>query len=93
LPAGAHQRPIEPVTSSRMLPGHEGEWWLAGPDGSIHLITADGTLFDSFFYGEALSGIAASKLGEAAVLLISTEDGLTAWEVTAPQSAGRSREY
>jgi hypothetical protein len=93
LPAGAHQRPIEPVTSSRMLPGHEGEWWLAGPDGSIHLITADGTLFDSFFYGQALSGIAASKLGEAAALLIATEDGLTAWEVTVPQPAGRSREY
>ena len=76
-----------------MLSGHDGEWWLAGPDGSIHLITADGKLFDSFFYGQALSGIAAGKLGDAAVLLVAAEDGLTAWEVTAPEATKRGREY
>jgi AhpC/TSA family len=81
LPAGMHQRPIEPVTSSRMLPGHKGEWWLAGPDGSIHLITADGRLFDSFHYGVPLTGIAAGKLGQRAVLFIATDQGLEAWKV------------
>ena len=60
LPLGVHQAPIEAVASSRILPGHTGEWWLAGPDGSIHLITADGLLFDSFYCGAALTGIAAT---------------------------------
>jgi hypothetical protein len=81
LPAGMHQRPIEPVATSHIFPGHSGEWWLAGPDGSIHLITDDGQLFDSFYYGASLTGIAAGKLGQRPILLVATDDGLAAWKV------------
>jgi hypothetical protein len=93
LHAGVHQRPIEPITSSQILPGHQGEWWLAGPDGSIHAITEDGQLFDSFYYGASLSGIAAGKLGEQAVLLVATDNGLAAWEVLPTAAPKRSREF
>jgi hypothetical protein len=92
LPAGVHQKPIEAITSSHVLPGHQGEWWLAGPDGSIHLITEDGELFDSFHYGEVLTGLAALKLGDRAVLLIATDSGLAAWEIRASQEAKAGRE-
>ena len=51
LPKGPHQRPIDTVTSSNLLPGRQGEWWLAAPDGSIHVISEDGDFHDSFFYG------------------------------------------
>jgi hypothetical protein len=93
LPAGAHQKPIEPITSSHVLPGHEGEWWLAGPDGSIHLVTEDGRFFDSFHHGAALTGFAAGKLGERSVLLVSTDEGLAAWELKLPTEAKRRREF
>ena len=75
------------------MPGHQGEWWLAGPDGSIHVISEDGQLFDSFYYGASLSGIAAGKLGERAVLLVATEEGLAAWEIEAPSTSKRRREF
>jgi hypothetical protein len=81
LPAGVHVRPIEPVTSSQLITGHAGEWWLAGPDGSVHVITEDGELFDSFHYGAALTGIAAGKLGGKPVLIVASDGGVEAWEV------------
>jgi hypothetical protein len=93
LPAGVHQRPIEPVASSQILLGHEGEWWLSGPDGSVHTITEDGQLFDSFYYGSTINGLAAGKLGERAVLLVATDSGLTAWEVLPAPASKRAREF
>lgn len=81
LPAGAHQRPIEPVTSGNLLPGRKGEWWLAGPDGSIHVVSEDGQLHDSFNYGAALTGLAAVRIEEQPVLLVATDEGVTAWKV------------
>src|SRR5207244_12093347 len=93
LPLGVHQQPIEPIQSSRILAGHTGEWWIAGPDGSIHVITADGQLFDSFHYGAPLTGLAAAQIGEQAVLLVATAEGLSAWEIQRPGKAKSAREY
>jgi cytochrome oxidase Cu insertion factor (SCO1/SenC/PrrC family) len=81
LPAGAHQKPIEPVTSSNLLPGRQGEWWLAGPDGSIHVISEDGEFHDSFHYGAALTGLAATNLNGRPVLLIATDTGVSAFQI------------
>jgi hypothetical protein len=92
LPLGVHQKPIEPVIASQMLPGYSGEWWLAGPDGSIHMITEDGRLFDSFHLGAAPTGIAAGKIGDTPLLIIATESGITAWRVEA-LATPRGREF
>lgn len=89
LPPGIHQRPIEAVTSSHLLPGRQGEWWVAGPDGSIHVISEDGDFYDSFFYGAVLNGIAATRLDRRSVLLVATDAGLSAWEVSATKGQER----
>jgi hypothetical protein len=81
LPSGVHQKPIEPVTSSNLLPGRQGEWWLAGPDGSVHVISEDGEFHDSFHTGAALTGLAATKLNDRPVLLIASDAGVTAWAI------------
>lgn len=78
LPAGAHQQPIEPIASSNMLEGHQGEWWFAGADGSIHMVTEDSKLHDSFARGSILSGLAAGQHNEQGLLIISSADGLSA---------------
>jgi hypothetical protein len=91
LPAGVHARPIEPVASSHILPGEQGEWWLAGPDGSIHMIAEDGEPFDSFHYGAALTGLAATTLGDRPVLLVATDEGLAAWEIRMPWQSDAAR--
>jgi hypothetical protein len=80
LPPGVHQRPIDPIVSSDLL-GAPGEWWLAGPDGSIHMIREDGELHDSFSYGAVLTGIAAGRIAGKRLLIVATDDSITAWEV------------
>ena len=81
LPAGGHQRPIEPVASGELLPGRTGTWVIAGPDGSIHFLSEDGELTDSFFYGACITGIAVCKMDEVPALLVATDEGVTAWRV------------
>jgi hypothetical protein len=89
LPPGVHVRPIQPITSSRVLraggPSPDtGEWWLAGPDGSIHVVSADGKFRDHFDYGASLTGIAATQIDGRAVLLVATEQEVAAWEIALP---------
>ncbi|MBC7852223.1 MAG: TlpA family protein disulfide reductase [Pirellulaceae bacterium] len=81
LPAGGHQRPIEPVASGELLSARAGTWVIAGPDGSIHLLSEDGELTDSFFYGACITGIAVCKMDGAPALLVATDEGVTAWRV------------
>jgi hypothetical protein len=89
LPTGMHQKPIEPITSSHLLQGRSGEWWLAGPDGSIHVITEDGEFHDSFHYGAPLTGIAATLLNNQPALLVATESGVEAWRISLAESRER----
>ena len=91
LPAGVHSRPIEAITSSHILPGRQGEWWLAGPDGSVHVVSEEGEFFDSFHVGAVITGLAATRLGDKPVLLIATDAGLAAWEIAAPANAAPTR--
>ncbi|WP_145097786.1 TlpA disulfide reductase family protein [Anatilimnocola aggregata] len=81
LPPGAHQQPIEPIASSQVLEGHQGEWWFAAADGSVHLVSEDGKLHDSFATGSVLSGLAVAKLSQGGLLLISSTSGLSASQV------------
>jgi hypothetical protein len=93
LPPGVHVRPIQPITSSRALrlnsesPDSGGEWWLAGPDGSIHFVSGDGRFRDRFDYGASLTGIAATQIDGRAVLLVATEQEVAALEVALPTSS------
>lgn len=88
LPLGAHTQPIEPITSSDLWAGTAGQWWLAGPDGSIHLILADGQWFDSFCTGAVLGGLAAGIVGGQPTLVVATPEHLVAWRVEpVPQAA------
>lgn len=81
LPASVHQRPIEAVVASQLRGDDQGEWWLAGPDGSIHLVSDDGKLHDSFNYGAVLNGLVAGRVGDKPMLIVSTDEGVTGWGV------------
>ncbi len=81
LPAGAHQQPIEPIASSNILEGHQGEWWFAAADGSIHVVTEDGKLHDSFARGAVLSGLAVGKHDGQGIVVISSTEGVSAVQI------------
>jgi outer membrane lipoprotein-sorting protein len=71
LPPGVHGRPIELVTTADFTGDASRQWVIAGPDGSIHILSADGKPLEKFNSGSALSGIGATKFGDQHVLLLS----------------------
>jgi hypothetical protein len=82
LPLGARSTPCDILIAGRLRSGQPGQWLLTGADGSIHILDADGQLFDRFQYGDELTGISTTTVDGQPVLLVSTAHGLTAWRVT-----------
>ncbi|MBW3598439.1 MAG: hypothetical protein KY475_14355 [Planctomycetes bacterium] len=74
LPPGAHRHPVQVASAVRLVDTPGGQWLLAGPDGSVHLISDDGEFFDYFQTGQALHGLAAAR----DMLFLSTEEGVVA---------------
>jgi hypothetical protein len=72
LPKGVHGRPIEMIASGDVSGDESAEWIIAGADGSIHLLAADGKPVDKFNHGAALAGLNTVKFGNDRVLLISS---------------------
>lgn len=81
LPPMGHRNPIRPLRWARFLDPDTGCWLLAGADGSIHVVSDDGSFFDHFQYGQSIHGIHATRFGQRDVLLVATESELTAWSV------------
>jgi hypothetical protein len=90
LPVGVHARPIEVIRSGDLTGETAKQWLIAGPDGSIHILGADGKPVDKFNTGSTLAGVAANKIGDQHVLLISkvfdkpqgdAKGTLEAWQV------------
>ena len=82
VPGGFPQTAIEPVVWGRVLPGGKSHWVVAGADGGIHVVAADGTLVDRFHHGETPTGIALARLAGEPTLLVSSKSGVTAYRLT-----------
>jgi thiol-disulfide isomerase/thioredoxin/outer membrane lipoprotein-sorting protein len=80
LPTGVHEKPIEAITTARLL-GQHSQWLIAGADGSVHILAADGKPIDRFNYGVVLSGLAGCQIDGEPALLISSENGIEAWKL------------
>ncbi|MEN6457691.1 MAG: redoxin domain-containing protein [Thermoguttaceae bacterium] len=83
LPDGVPPRPIEPIIAGRVTQHAPGQWLLPGPDGSIHILAADGTLLDKFNYGEPLQGMTTVDIDGRPTLVVATEKAIEAWRVDA----------
>src|SRR5690606_29264707 len=80
LPEGLHKYLIERIVPGQLAPG-DGGWLLPAADGSIHILTKDGQVVDRFNYGAPLTGLALASIEGNPVLLVSTADGLAAWQL------------
>jgi hypothetical protein len=81
LPAGMQNHAaLEMVTWGDVLGRKPGQWLTAGADGSVHIISAEGSPIDHFNYGNAISGLAVTR-GEGPILLVATAKNLEAWKV------------
>jgi thiol-disulfide isomerase/thioredoxin len=83
LAKGVNESPIELITTGK-LTGDTVQWVVAGPDGAVLIIDANGQLVDSFHYGAALTGIATAQIDGAPALIVSTAEGVDAWKVETP---------
>ena len=81
LPVGVPSQPIEPIIAGKLTRDGAGQWLLPGPDGSIHVLSADGKPLDKFNYGAVLQGLAAFEIGGQPVLVVASPNGLEAWKV------------
>jgi hypothetical protein len=84
MPRGLHNTPIEPIAWGKLVEVGGGQWVLAAANGSLHIISHNGTLIDRFNYGAALTGLAVTHIDGRPVLLVSSAEGLEALSVTAP---------
>ncbi len=82
LPAGAFDSQIRFVTSAPLLDDQQCQWLIAGTDGSVHIISQDGRFTDFFQSGKTLVGLAGGRLASAGVIVLSSRDGLAAFEVS-----------
>ena len=84
LPPGIHRTQIQYLASAQVLPGAGYQWLLAGPDGSVHVITEDGDFHDHFQLGEFIRGIAGVRSGNRSLLVLTTDSGVQALELGWP---------
>ena len=80
LPSGVPP-PMELIVPGKLSREGPGQWILPGPDGSIHVISADGKPLDKFNSGVMLQGLATAQIDGQPVLIISSAEGLEAWKV------------
>ncbi|MCA9213611.1 MAG: hypothetical protein KDB27_11125 [Planctomycetales bacterium] len=85
LPNGVFQSQIRSPLSAKMFSDRTWQWLMAGPDGSVHIVSDDGTFFDAFNSGVSVTGLNGYRTVDAsggyAVLVVSSADGVTAWRV------------
>jgi hypothetical protein len=80
LPIGAHANAALEMVSAGHL-GSSGKWVLAGSDGSVHILNANGQLIDQFHVGTAISGLSVAKIDGIGALVVATDQGVDAWRV------------
>ena len=81
LPVGVPSQPIEPIITGKVTHNAADQWLLPGPDGSIHILSADGKPLDKFNYGAVLQGLATFQIGGQPMLVVASPNGLEAWKV------------
>lgn len=90
LPDGVHPQPVERIVPGRLFPDRPGQWLLPGPDGSVHVVGADGRPLDRFSFGVAPAGLATAEHNGQTLLITASQNGLEAWRVdqgpTEPQA-------
>jgi outer membrane protein assembly factor BamB len=81
LPVGAQPHAALEMLVAGRLVGNKNWWVVAGADGSIHFLDADGKPVDRFNVGAAISGLAIATIDGRGTLVVATEKGIDAWQL------------
>jgi hypothetical protein len=81
LPAGMFRYPVQFAASGLWtLPG-QNVWLLAGADGTVHLVAADGQLRDYFAIGQDVRGLAIARRGSDSILVLAQQGEVRAMRI------------
>jgi hypothetical protein len=82
LAAGGHRDgPLEPVAWADLLGTPRRQWLIAGPDGSVTAVWADGRVVDRYFHGRPLVGLGGYRHADRGHIVIATRQGIEAFAV------------
>jgi hypothetical protein len=85
LPVGTHHNAsFEMVSAGDLFGSGTVQWVLAAADGSIHMLTMDGSLLDRYNSGLAPSGMGIANLGGEPALLVASDKAIEAWGFDLP---------
>ncbi|MDA7977560.1 MAG: redoxin domain-containing protein [Pirellulales bacterium] len=82
LPVGGKHQTLNQIGWGQ-LTSEASHWIIACADGSLHFIATGGRVLDTFATGKTISGFAVTQINGTAVLLLSTPDGVEAWQASA----------
>ena len=82
MPQGTYQSQVEICHSAQLWNDAGYQWLLVGPDGSIHVIGDEGNFFDYFRLGNAIDGLSAYRLEDKGVIVVSTDETVSAYELS-----------
>ena len=88
MPRGVYRHQIDFIQTVS-IPEIGPTWLVAGPDGSIHFVSADGKFRDQMYVGDHLRGIAATTLDDKSTLVLATDGRIQAFEVSKTLTSGR----
>lgn len=81
IPFGSHKQPIERISSGYLFEKETKTWLVAGYDGTVYFFDSNGERKDFFSYGREISGFALLEWDGKTVLVLSSPESLTAWEL------------
>jgi hypothetical protein len=81
LPNLGFAEPIDFLTHGQLRSQGSPDWVVAWADGSVHIVSADGSFSDNFNSGSSLQGIALLPSGDHSQLVLATKTGVIAWKV------------
>lgn len=82
LPPGAFRSQLRVVTSAQLFDEEGWHWILAGPDGSVHIVSDDGRFHDNFQVGAELRGLTAGRIEGEDWLFVATDALVTGYLLT-----------
>jgi len=89
LPAGVFRFQVHPPQATAWPVAASGDgshhaWWIAAPDGSVHMIQDDGRLFDHWRTGKNLAGFAVAPRPHGLRLYVAWETEVVALDIEPP---------
>lgn len=89
LPAGVFRFQVHPPQwvewpDESASPSRRGAWWVAGPDGSLHMIQDDGRLYDHLQTGQDIAGFAVAPRPRGVRLYVAHESEVLALDIQPP---------